>query len=156
MDQYVSGLLIESVLCENRSLVTETRSSCLVSWIFAMAILLVWGHFGLLAASCLETVSSEVTWHRGAPRSLANSSLQNGSFHSEMCVPCWLLLPFRGQEDTWVGGHGAHAHEVDSVCYRVFPWFSTEDLFFFLSVGLWVVSLLAPRGQLCLKLQVIS
>lgn len=51
-----------------------------------MVILLVWGHFGLLATSCLETVSPEVTWHRGVPMSLANSSLQNGSFHTVRCV----------------------------------------------------------------------
>lgn len=85
----VTELLIESVPCVNQALICRISGSLmsrLVSWILAEALSSLWGHFGLLGARCLMTLSAEVTWHLGVPRSSAHSFSQNvRSFHTARC-----------------------------------------------------------------------
>lgn len=90
----------------------------------------------------------------GAPRSLANSSSQNRrSFHTVRCVfPADSSYP---SEAKWMPGLEGKAatQEVDSVCYRMFPWFSTEDLFFlsFFLLAFELSLYLLPGGSFALS-----
>lgn len=131
--------------------------SCLVSWLFATALLLVWGHFVLLGTCCLKTVSAEVTWHLVAPMSLANSSSWNvRSFHTvRFEFPADSSSPSDAKRMSRLGDM-AVTGEADSVWCRVFCVFPTEDVSFH-SVGLFTCShsCLFRGSLLSLELQVI-
>lgn len=144
----------------NRSLIfrnSDSLMSCLVSWIFAMALMWVWGHFGLLGTCCLRMVSAEVTWHLVAPMSLAKSSSQNvRSFHTVgFEFPADSSSPSDAKRMSRLGDMAATC-EVDSVWCRAFCVFPTEDVFSH-SVGLFTCShsCLFGSSLLHLELQVI-